>query len=259
MNGSGGSDGGGMSDSTLSGDSRPAGIRARTAAVLVAGGAGTRLAAGRPKALVSLADVPMAVLAARALADSGAFCAIFPVLPASSCSPSTVPVGLEDIAGCRPPVAGGATRQDSVWAGLEVLGDEIEWVAIHDAARPLVRPDDVGRVVAAAQREGAAILAAPVADTLKLVEAGRVVATPDRAGCFAAQTPQVFRVDWLREAHAKARNDGFVGTDDADLVERFGKTVYVVEGQPENRKITHPDDLLWAEALLRRRSVGDPV
>jgi 2-C-methyl-D-erythritol 4-phosphate cytidylyltransferase len=259
MNGSGGRDGGGMSDSTLSGDSRPAGTRASTAAVLVAGGAGTRLAADRPKALVSLADVPMAVMAARALADSNAFCAIFPVLPESHCSSSTLSIGFEDIPECRPAVPGGATRQDSVWSGLEVLGAEIEWVAIHDAARPLVRPEDVDRVVAVAQREGAAILAAPLADTVKLVEGGRVVATPDRAGCFAAQTPQVFRVDWLREAHAKARSDGFLGTDDADLVERCGKAVYVVEGHPGNRKITHPDDLLWAEALLRGQSVGDPA
>jgi 2-C-methyl-D-erythritol 4-phosphate cytidylyltransferase len=146
-----------------------------------------------------------------------------------------------------------------VRAGLEALPDDTRLVAVHDAARALVRPDAVGRVVRAAERWGAAILAAPVRDTIKRVRDGRVVETPARAECWAAQTPQVFRVELLREALAKASAEGFLGTDDAQLVERLGVTVHVVEGDPDNLKLTHPEDLGVAESWLRRREVEGPA
>jgi 2-C-methyl-D-erythritol 4-phosphate cytidylyltransferase len=150
-------------------------------------------------------------------------------------------------------VAGGAERQDSVRCGLEALPAEVTHVAVHDAARPLVRPGDVTRVVRAARSCGAALLAVPVRDTIKRVESGRVVATPPRSECYAAQTPQVFRIDWLRDALAKADADGVRGTDDASLVERLGVAVEVVEGDPANLKITSAEDLALAEVWLRRR------
>jgi 2-C-methyl-D-erythritol 4-phosphate cytidylyltransferase len=150
-------------------------------------------------------------------------------------------------------VAGGAERQDSVRCGLKALPGEVTHVAIHDAARPLVRPQDVSRVVRAGRARGAALLAVPVRDTIKRVEAGRVVATPPRSECYAAQTPQVFRIDWLRDALAKAEADGVRGTDDASLVERLGVPVEVVEGDPANLKITSAEDLALAEVWLRRR------
>ena len=106
--------------------------------------------------------------------------------------------------------------------GSNVLPADVELVAIHDAARPLVRPGDVARVVAAAARSGAALLAVPLRDTLKRVRDGRVVETPARDELWAAQTPQVFRTALLREALARAEADGFRGTDDAQLVERLG-------------------------------------
>jgi 2-C-methyl-D-erythritol 4-phosphate cytidylyltransferase len=155
-------------------------------------------------------------------------------------------------------VAGGAERQDSVRCGLEALTAEVTHVAVHDAARPLVRSRDVSRVVRAARSSGAALLAVPVRDTIKRVEAGRVVATPPRAECYAAQTPQVFRVDWLRDALAKADADGVRGTDDASLVERLGVTVEVVEGDPANLKITSVEDLALAEVWLRLRGEALP-
>jgi 2-C-methyl-D-erythritol 4-phosphate cytidylyltransferase len=141
-------------------------------------------------------------------------------------------------------------------AGLAALPPDVEWVAVHDAARPLVRAADVTRVVAAARRHGAALLAVPVRDTLKRVSGGRVAETLPRAACWAAQTPQVFRVELLREALAKAEAEGFQGTDDAQLVERLGVPVEVVEGDPSNLKITWPEDVELAEALLARRSRG---
>ena len=105
-------------------------------------------------------------------------------------------------------------------------------------------------MIAAALAHGAAMLAEPVRDTIHRVAGGRILATPARAECFAAQTPQVFRIDWLREAYAKASADGMVGTDDAALVARLGNPVQVVAGDPDNFKITTAADLARAEALL---------
>ena len=115
------------------------------------------------------------------------------------------------------PVAGGATRQESVAAGLASLGDGFALVAVHDAARPLLRAEDAARVVAAATRCGAAILAVPVGDTIKRARGGAVVETPPRRARPAAQTPQVFRSEWLREALAKAAAEGRTGTDCDEL------------------------------------------
>jgi 2-C-methyl-D-erythritol 4-phosphate cytidylyltransferase len=137
-----------------------------------------------------------------------------------------------------------------VRCGLAALGPEVTHVAVHDAARPLVRPEDVSRAVRAAREHGAALLAVPAPDTIQRVVGGRVVETPPRSECWVAQTPQVFRVDWLREALAKARAEGFHATDDAELVARLGVTVHVVEGHPRNVKITRADDLLAAGAWL---------
>jgi 2-C-methyl-D-erythritol 4-phosphate cytidylyltransferase len=138
-------------------------------------------------------------------------------------------------------------------AGLAALPPDAEWVAVHDAARALVRPEDVSRVVAAAKAHGAALLAVPATDTVKRVVDGTVKDTPARSECWIAQTPQVFRTELLREALARADAAGFVGTDDAQLVERLGAPVRVVEGHGSNRKITTPGDLAWAELELSAR------
>jgi 2-C-methyl-D-erythritol 4-phosphate cytidylyltransferase len=151
------------------------------------------------------------------------------------------------------PVGGGAERQDSVRAGMAALPPDVELVAVHDAARCLVRPAAVSRAIAVARREGAAILAVPARDTIKRVSGTRIVETPARAECWTAQTPQVFRVELLREGLAKAEADGYLGTDDAELVERLGVAVHVVEGDSDNLKLTHPEDLAVAERILEER------
>jgi 2-C-methyl-D-erythritol 4-phosphate cytidylyltransferase len=201
-----------------------------------------------PKAFARLRGEPLLVHAARALAAAPGVECVVPVVPAelvgelARLAPALA--GLEKVA---PAVAGGARRQDSVRAGLEALPARFTWVAVHDAARPCIRPADVERVVTAARGGGAAILAVPIADTVKRVRGGRVVATPPRAECWAAQTPQVFRRDWLRAALEKAEADGVEGTDDASLVERLGVTIEVVAGDPANAKITSAQDLRLAE------------
>lgn len=216
-----------------------------------------------PKAFVSLrvaegggmpARRTLLALACRALASSGAVDWIVPVVPPGEEARAREALAALGAGGrLAPPVAGGARRQESVQAGLDALPPDVQLVAVHDAARPLVRPEDVARVVAAARAGGAALLAVPAADTLHRVADGGVAETPARRDLWAAQTPQVFRVDWLREALAKARAEKVEGTDDAGLVARLGVSVRVVEGDPSNRKITTAADLAFAELWLARR------
>jgi 2-C-methyl-D-erythritol 4-phosphate cytidylyltransferase len=224
----------------------------RVAALVLAAGRGTRLGASLPKAFVPVAGRPAVARAIEALAACAAIEVVVPVVPGAELSrfARLAAAELSHLSVLRPAVPGGAERQDSVRAGLAALPEDVGWVAVHDAARPLVRAVDVARVVAAARRSGAALLAVPLRETLKRVRGGRVVETPPRSECWAAQTPQVFRVDLLREALAKAEADGFLGTDDAQLVERIGVAVEVVEGDPRNLKITVPGDLAVAEAWL---------
>ena len=227
----------------------------RVAALVLAAGRGERLGASIPKAFLPLAGRPLVVRSIEALAAARPVVeVIVPVLPAAE--RARFAALARDFAGAErlaEPVAGGAERQDSMRAGLAALPAGIELVAVHDAARPLVRPEDVGRTILAAARTGAALLATPVRDTLKRAADGRVAETLPRAVCWAAQTPQVFRVELLREALAKAEAEGFLGTDDAQLVERLGAPVEIVEGDPANLKITWPEDLALAEAIWRRR------
>jgi 2-C-methyl-D-erythritol 4-phosphate cytidylyltransferase len=229
------------------------------AALIVGAGRGERYRASLAgpaerelaKAFVPLGGRPLLEHAARALAAVPEISLVIPVLSTEMIAELARRVpGLAGIPKVGPPVAGGAERQDSVRAGLAALPAEVRLVAVHDAARPLVRPEDIRRVIAAAEASGAAILGAPVADTVKRVREGRIVETPPRSECFAAQTPQVFRTDWLREALAKAEADGVRGTDDAALVERLGISVQVVTGPATNLKITTAADLRLAEALL---------
>ena len=227
------------------------------AALVLAAGRGERLGADRPKAFVQVAGRALVVHALAAIAAAQEIDEVIPVLgPHDGPAWSELANELNSIPKLSDPVIGGAERQDSMAAGLAALAPDVSHVAVHDAARPLVCPDDVDRVVRAAKRSGAAILAVPVRDTIKRVRAGRVVETPPRSECFSAQTPQVFEVEILREALAKAELDGRIGTDDAEIVEALGMEVTVVEGDAGNIKLTHRDDLLLAERLLARRREG---
>ncbi len=223
----------------------------QTTAILVAAGLGTRLAASEPKAFVAVAGVPLFIHALRALVAAPAVSAAIVVVP-----PGERSRGLQLIRGSAPwrcPVSlveGGAERQDSVRAGLEGA-DGADFVAIHDAARPFVSPEVVGLVVAAAIQYGAAIAAAPATETVKQVHPeGWIENTLPRERVWLAQTPQVFRADLIRTAHARAASGDPPATDDAMLVERLGVRVHVVRANPENWKITTAEDLRWAEWRL---------
>jgi 2-C-methyl-D-erythritol 4-phosphate cytidylyltransferase len=159
-------------------------------------------------------------------------------------------------------VAGGRTRQESVRLGLASLGDDVDVVLVHDAARPLVPIDLVDRVVLAVRAGADAVIPVlPLADTVKRVdEAGRVAETVDRSSLRAVQTPQGFSRAVLEEAHvgaaADAQHEATAATDDAGLVERLGRTVHAVAGSEEAFKVTRPLDLVLAEAVLARRRAG---
>lgn len=143
---------------------------------------------------------------------------------------------------------GGAERADSVRAGLAKVSDEATHIAIHDAARPLVTTAEVDAVFAAAVEMGAAILATPVTATLKRVADGQITATEPRDGLWAAQTPQAFELGLYRRAVESV--EGVAVTDDAQLVERLGEPVSIVEGSPQNLKITTQEDLKLAATIL---------
>lgn len=151
-------------------------------------------------------------------------------------------------------VAGGVTRQESVYNGLQKVSDQTKIVAIHDGARPLVTPELIDRSIQSLGDKSGLVVSIPVQDTIKIVGRDQVIKeTPDRRRIWAAQTPQVFPLEIIRKAHKIARADGFVGTDDGSLVERLGLEVSVMLGSKENIKISTPLDLTMAEVIMSRR------
>lgn len=150
-------------------------------------------------------------------------------------------------------VRGGATRLESVLAASLECREDAAYLAVHDGARPLVMPELVDGVIALAHRTNAAAPAVPVKDTVKIVREGKVESTPDRDTLRAIQTPQAFDGPLLRAALQAAAEAGAAVTDDCAAVERLGKEVYILDGSYENIKITTPEDLALAEAILQRR------
>ncbi len=221
--------------------------------VVVAAGKGTRMGTSVSKPYLTLGDKPVVVHTLE----------LFQSMP--EVDSIALVVGLEHISRCEEyrntfrldkvhaVVPGDAERQHSVYRGLLEL--RTEWVMVHDGVRPFVLADQVRRCWNEAKKHGAAVLAVPVKDTIKVVDpSGTICSTPDRRSLWAIQTPQAFRLAELIEAHRKARADGYVGTDDAALMERMGVPVVVAEGSYGNIKITTPDDLPWAEFWLSRRN-----
>jgi 2-C-methyl-D-erythritol 4-phosphate cytidylyltransferase len=223
-------------------------------AIIVAGGQGTRLGGPRAKQFLELAGRPVIVHTLQRFEDCAAVDEIILVLPTSEIAafeqearrwPLSKPLRL---------VAGGASRAESVWRGLQTVNAATaELVAAHDGVRPFVTPEEITQTLAAAALHGAAVLVAPVVDTIKETRDGVIVATPARASLRRALTPQCFRYDILRRAYEQAGNLSAAATDDSLLVERLGVPVSIVEGSPRNIKITTPEDLALAETLLLQR------
>jgi len=224
--------------------------------VIVAAGSGTRLGADVPKAFVTVAGRPLLEYAARsALAARPA--AVVVAAPATHVDDAIEvlePLSREHGIPVQV-VPGGAERGDSVLAAVRWLPEECEVVLVHDAARAFAPPELFQRVAAAVSQESPAVVPGlAVIDTVKVVDGhGLVVATPDRDSLRIVQTPQGFRREVLLAAHAAY---GSLATDDAGLVERLGRPVLVVDGDPAAHKITTSSDLQWARDLGHIRAAG---
>ncbi|HZM48999.1 MAG TPA: 2-C-methyl-D-erythritol 4-phosphate cytidylyltransferase [Vicinamibacteria bacterium] len=218
-------------------------------AVLVAAGRGERMGAGRAKAFLPLAGRALLLRAAEAFEAAPEVEAIVAVVPADE--QRAARDLLAPLRKVTAVVAGGATRQDSVRAGLEALPSAFDGIVlVHDAARALIEPALIASVVRAAAETGAAIPVLPLVDTIKRVRDGAVGETLDRSELAAAQTPQGVRRALLQEALDEAARKGITVTDEAMAVEHLGRRVAAVVGSPRNLKITTPHDLRWAELLL---------
>ena len=229
----------------------------RVNAVIVAAGEGKRMGGDVPKPLLSLAGRPLILHTLSRFAASQARKVILVVPEKERRKFESLVQGNRELSGIECVLqAGGPRRQDSVNEGLKRVDKDCEIVVVHDAARPLVAPALIDRSIEAARKEGAAVVGVPIKDTIKFVSPEhRVESTPPRDSLWEIQTPQAFRVEILREAHRRAEREGIEATDDAMLVERLGRNVFVLEGDRSNLKITTPEDLLLAEALLRERRV----
>jgi 2-C-methyl-D-erythritol 4-phosphate cytidylyltransferase/2-C-methyl-D-erythritol 2,4-cyclodiphosphate synthase len=224
------------------------------AAIVVAAGRGRRLGGPGNKVFLPIAGRPLLWWTLRAFQRCDPVGEIVLVVGENDVAAASQLVEAAAFDKVRGICPGGAERGDSVRAGLARVSETAGVVAIHDGARPLVTQALIAACVAAADRLGAVIPAVPVVDTLKRVGPDETIAaTVDRAELRAAQTPQTFRRSLLVEAYARAQADGFAGTDDAGLVERLGHPVHLVPGEPDNLKVTLPEDLERAEALLERR------
>lgn len=223
-------------------------------AVIVAAGRGERLGVGEEKAFLHLWDRPILAHALQPFAACACVAEIVVVASAAGVSRAEDLVHRWGIGKVARIVEGGAHRCDSVLAGVAATRSDAAYIAVHDAARPLLAVEELEQVIAAAEqvREGGAILAAPVKPTIKQVNAasGLVEATVRRDRLWEAQTPQVFPRALLLEAYRRVRDRGDVPTDEAAAVEALGRPVRVVPGSYRNVKITTPEDLAIAEALL---------
>ncbi|WP_368497212.1 2-C-methyl-D-erythritol 4-phosphate cytidylyltransferase [Herbiconiux sp. A18JL235] len=228
--------------------------RPTVAVIVVAAGSGTRLGRAEPKAFVPIAGrtvLERSLDAVAALASASEPIDLVVVVPAPLVDEATALVSASGLGGSV--VAGSDTRQRSVAAGLAALGDDVDIVLVHDAARAFTPASVFERVIAEVRATGhGAIPGLPVTDTVKQVEGGRVGATVDRSRLTAVQTPQGFPRAQLVEAYRLAAADM---TDDAALVREAGHPVAVVPGDARSFKITTPDDLDRADDLLRRTSV----
>lgn len=225
--------------------------------IIVAAGRGERMGAPLNKVYLSLGDRPLLLHSIGVFEASPALDAYVVVAhPAevSFCRTLLAAYNPKKLAGV---IAGGTVRQESVAAGLRGLPEDCRLVVVHDGARPLVTVEVLEGAITRAGMAGAVVVGVPVKDTVKIAGDGGVIReTPERNSLWLAQTPQIFRRDLLLRAHREAEAAGFQGTDDAALVERLGVSVQIYQGNDHNIKITTPEDMSVAQALLEQRNPG---
>jgi 2-C-methyl-D-erythritol 4-phosphate cytidylyltransferase len=222
-------------------------------AVIVAGGSSQRM--GFDKLLALLGDKPVLAHTIDAFERTESVREIILVARAERVAEFEELIRQSDFKKVRRVVTGGKHRQDSVQAGLSSLSADTNYIAVHDAARPLVMPEQIERVLAMAREHGAASIAEPVIDTLKRADENRLVTGGvSRDGLYAMQTPQIFARELLERAYANVAEKNLSVTDEVSAVEHLGAKVVLVPNDEWNVKITYPRDLFLAQAALARRS-----
>jgi 2-C-methyl-D-erythritol 4-phosphate cytidylyltransferase len=231
----------------------------RITAILPAAGLGTRMGVETPKQFLELGGEPLVIFTLRRLAACAAITDFILATRADELSFLEDRVSNARIGRPARVVHGGETRQQSVANALAQVAPETEIVMVHDAVRPFVTVEQLDRLIAEARERGAVILGIPAIDTVKEVkrerlpeDVARITGTIPRERIVLAQTPQAFRYEILREAFARAEADGVTASDEASLVERMGKDVYVVLGSERNLKITRPSDMDLARFYLEQ-------
>ncbi len=222
------------------------------ATIIPAGGKGNRLGAPIPKQFLDLAGRPLILWTIERFVKISAIdLLVIPIVPEWKARLKEL-LAQERFNKPIQIVTGGKSRQDSVYQGLKILPKETRIILVHDAARPLVEEQTIIEVLKAIEKYGAAIAATPAKDTVKEDKDGFIKRTLPREHLYLAQTPQGARAELLKKAFAQAQEDGFIGTDEASLLERLSVPIKIVPSPSSNLKVTTPEDLLIAEALLTK-------
>jgi 2-C-methyl-D-erythritol 4-phosphate cytidylyltransferase len=227
-------------------------------AIVVAAGAGRRIGGAIPKTYLPIAGRPLVLRTMDRMFSARSVERVVLVVAADEMERCAALLRGDAALRDRPFVlqTGGATRQQSAKRGLEKLGADTDVVIIHDGARPFVSAALIDGCVNAAAEKGAVVVGLPVRDTIKVVGDGRRIQnTPERSSLWEIQTPQVFQTALIVAAHDQAERDGVEATDDAMVVERFGQPVFILDGERTNIKITLPEDIWLAEAMIREGRV----
>lgn len=220
--------------------------------ILPAAGKGKRMGAGKNKLLIELQGIPVFIHTLLVFDQDDACQELLISIHPDDQEEMSYLINHYQIQKKITFVMGGAERQHSIYNALKRIdGDGI--VLVHDAARPFIQKALIAQLVQSAKQHGASVVAVPVKDTIKKVENGMVIETVERSSLWAIQTPQAFRISLLQEANQLAERTGFLGTDDASLVENLGKKVAIIEGDYNNIKLTTPEDLIFANAILNKR------
>ena len=221
-------------------------------AIIVASGKGARMKGTMRKQYLDLSGRPVLAHSIMAFDSCSQVEEIFLVVPKEDieyCQNKIL--SLLDLKNQINLVYGGAKRQDSVYNGLQAITKNTDTVVIHDGVRPFIQPEDLKECILGSKKFGACILGIPASDTLKSVDKSDIIETTlPRENIWLAQTPQAFQYDIILKAHETARRDGYVGTDDASLVERLGEDVKIINGSRFNIKITKKEDLAIAKAMI---------
>ncbi len=227
----------------------------KVCAIIPSAGTGERMHCSHKKPYIELLGRPLLTHTLKALGAVAEIAhIIIPVFPGEENRCREEIVSRVSLQATVTVIAGGATRQESVWLGLQHVPEDCDPVMVHDGARPFITPETIRNSLEAARQKGAVLAGVPVKDTISRISPadGTLQENLRRDTLVAVQTPQVFSRALIMEAHRRARDDGFSGTDDASLVMRLGKPVFIVDGSYINIKITTREDLIFGEALAAK-------